>query len=68
MLTPCIGHCRREEDICLGCKRTLDEIVRWGKMTDTEREIIMLELGNRPDPCPTDPPRRSRNPFKRRTG
>ena len=37
-------------NLCLGCKRTLDEIARWGAMSDTEREGILKELENRADP------------------
>jgi len=66
VLTPCIGHCRREDDVCVGCKRTLDEIINWGKMTDDERAAIMAQLSQRPDPQRPEPARRSRNPFKRR--
>jgi uncharacterized protein len=33
--------------LCIGCKRTLDEIARWGGMTDQERDRIMAELPNR---------------------
>ena len=25
-LTPCIGVCKLEDDICIGCKRTIREI------------------------------------------
>ena len=25
-LTPCIGVCKLEDDICTGCKRTIEEI------------------------------------------
>ena len=35
--------------LCLGCKRTLDEITRWGAMTDAEREKILNELKDRSD-------------------
>jgi predicted Fe-S protein YdhL (DUF1289 family) len=35
--------------LCLGCARTLDEIARWGSMSDAERESIMRELGKRLD-------------------
>jgi predicted Fe-S protein YdhL (DUF1289 family) len=31
-------------DLCLGCRRTLDEIARWGAMNDQEREQILAEL------------------------
>jgi len=32
---------------CTGCLRTLDEIARWGGMSDAEREAIMAELPSR---------------------
>jgi predicted Fe-S protein YdhL (DUF1289 family) len=34
-------------NLCLGCKRTLDEIARWGMMNDQEREQILAELPRR---------------------
>jgi predicted Fe-S protein YdhL (DUF1289 family) len=34
-------------NICAGCGRTLDEIARWGSMTDEERDAIMGLLGSR---------------------
>jgi uncharacterized protein len=33
--------------LCLGCARTLDEIARWGGMSDAEHERIMAELPRR---------------------
>jgi predicted Fe-S protein YdhL (DUF1289 family) len=33
--------------LCLGCKRTLDEIARWGLMSDVERERVLAELPRR---------------------
>jgi predicted Fe-S protein YdhL (DUF1289 family) len=32
---------------CIGCLRTLDEIARWGGMTDPEREAVMATLPKR---------------------
>ena len=26
IVTPCIGVCKLEDDICIGCKRTIEEI------------------------------------------
>lgn len=44
-LTPCIGICRLDEDgLCQGCRRTLDEIARWGTMSDAERLRCMREV------------------------
>ena len=36
-----------ESELCKGCFRTLDEIARWGTMTDAERDRIMAELPGR---------------------
>ncbi len=33
---------------CAGCLRTLDEIARWGEMTDVERRLVMTSLASRP--------------------
>ena len=33
--------------VCIGCCRTLDEIARWGAMSDAERETVMDGLGER---------------------
>jgi predicted Fe-S protein YdhL (DUF1289 family) len=47
--SPCIKVCVMDprRDICAGCGRTLDEIARWGSMTDEERSTIMRSLGSR---------------------
>jgi predicted Fe-S protein YdhL (DUF1289 family) len=44
--TPCINVCQMDPNrgLCLGCKRTLDEIARWGEMDDAERGRVMAEL------------------------
>jgi len=33
-----------QREVCMGCARTLDEIARWGVMSEGERERIMLGL------------------------
>ncbi len=44
-LTPCTGVCRLDvHGFCLGCKRTMDEIARWGGMADNERLHLMDEI------------------------
>ena len=30
--------------VCVGCCRTLDEIARWGSMSDAERKAVMDAL------------------------
>ena len=44
VLSPCIGVCEmRDDGLCAGCLRTLDEIARWGTMGDGERLRLMDE-------------------------
>jgi predicted Fe-S protein YdhL (DUF1289 family) len=38
-----------QRGLCLGCARSLDEIARWGSMSDAERDSIMQQLGKRLD-------------------
>jgi len=45
VLTPCIGICEvGPDESCVGCLRTLDEIARWGSMSDGERIHIMRDV------------------------
>ena len=44
-LSPCVRNCcLDQDDVCLGCARTLDEILRWSKLSNPERQLIMNEL------------------------
>jgi predicted Fe-S protein YdhL (DUF1289 family) len=44
--TPCIKVCVLDprSGQCSGCGRTLDEIARWGAMSEAERQAIMKAL------------------------
>jgi len=46
MKSPCVKVCIMdpERDVCMGCARTLEEIALWGKMSDLERDTVMLAL------------------------
>ncbi len=36
--SPCIRVCTlSDEDVCLGCGRTLEDITHWSKMTEAEK-------------------------------
>ncbi len=37
-------------DVCAGCWRTLDEIARWGSMTDPERLAVLDAVAQRRGP------------------
>ena len=45
-----------DDRYCLGCRRTLREIARWGEMSDAERESVMAKLSLRQPENPTFPP------------
>ena len=47
--SPCLRVCRidPEKELCEGCGRTRDEVVRWGRMTEDERLAIMAGLEER---------------------
>ena len=46
--SPCVGLCVCDDnDICIGCKRTLDEIASWISMTEEEKLICIGNCGKR---------------------
>ena len=47
--SPCVKICTYDAALgrCTGCGRTLDEIARWGAMSQQERCTIMRELPQR---------------------
>jgi len=53
--SPCNKVCVMDPQTgwCRGCQRTLDEIARWGEMSDAEREAVLAELPARKEsePC-----------------
>ncbi len=43
--TPCIGVCALAADgLCLGCRRSGDEIARWSSLSESERERLIAEV------------------------
>jgi hypothetical protein len=50
VMSPCIGICMIDPQgsgLCLGCKRTIDEIGRWMMLDDPERQAIIDQLPGR---------------------
>ncbi|MDO8313777.1 MAG: DUF1289 domain-containing protein [Rugosibacter sp.] len=45
--SPCINVCRMQDNLCLGCYRTLDEIATWSQMSDAEKMQILSKVANR---------------------
>ncbi|WP_269582450.1 DUF1289 domain-containing protein [Roseibium sp. Sym1] len=49
MKSPCIKTCQidRRSGLCLGCRRTLDEIASWASYSDGQRADILAALPDR---------------------
>ncbi len=47
--SPCVKICviHPESGLCIGCKRTRDEIARWSAMTPEDRRAVMETLPGR---------------------
>ena len=48
LASPCVAICALDEqDICIGCQRSADEITRWGRMENAERRTVLLRCRQR---------------------
>ncbi|XKH01209.1 DUF1289 domain-containing protein [Marinobacter nauticus] len=46
--SPCVSVCALDEnDICIGCQRSGDEILRWTSMTNQERRDVLRLVAER---------------------
>lgn len=58
--SPCVRNCcLDEDDVCLGCFRTVEEIMQWGDINDEEKRGILIKAGER---------RTSRRVFRKADG
>jgi len=48
--SPCVRNCCLDkQDVCLGCGRTVEEIIRWGDASETEKKKILAAAQKRRD-------------------
>ena len=47
--SPCIDVCKLEDGVCIGCKRTKEEIARWRDMEDEEKLQVIDNCNKRKD-------------------
>lgn len=46
--SPCISVCALDkDDVCMGCSRTGQEIMNWGKMSNDERREVLKKVAER---------------------
>lgn len=51
--SPCINFCRmdRSNTLCLGCFRSIEEIVNWSACTPAQKQAVLDQLpARRPEP------------------
>jgi predicted Fe-S protein YdhL (DUF1289 family) len=46
MKSPCIKICKLDNNVCIACKRSLEEIRNWSQYSDEQRELIMMDIKN----------------------
>jgi predicted Fe-S protein YdhL (DUF1289 family) len=44
VISPCIRICKLENEICIGCGRTRDQISKWRSYTDNEKLTIIEQI------------------------
>lgn len=46
--SPCVRQCCLDDnDICIGCYRTLQEICRWQALSDAEKQQVLVQCQQR---------------------
>ncbi|WP_404363536.1 DUF1289 domain-containing protein [Marinobacter sp.] len=46
--SPCVSVCALDEcDVCIGCQRTVDEIMHWSRMSNEERLEVLRKVAGR---------------------
>lgn len=46
--SPCVSICAlNEDDVCLGCHRSVEEIAGWARMDDDERRAVLKKVAER---------------------
>ena len=47
--SPCLSVCRMQADnsLCLGCFRTMDEIIAWGRMEEPDKRLVWRRITER---------------------
>ena len=47
IVSPCIKICTLQDDFCIGCGRTTQEIAEWSKASDKKKRDILERLPDR---------------------
>lgn len=48
VVSPCVHVCALDDDdICIGCQRSVAEITRWSRMDNPERRAVLVQCHQR---------------------
>ncbi|MCK5395901.1 MAG: DUF1289 domain-containing protein [Gammaproteobacteria bacterium] len=48
LASPCVRNCCLDkQDVCIGCGRTVEEIIRWGDADGSEKQQILKAANKR---------------------
>ena len=48
VISPCVGICSLgDDDLCIGCQRSGEEISNWGALSDEERKAVLQLVAER---------------------
>lgn len=42
--SPCISICRMEDEVCVGCGRTVEEVVEWYNFSNDEKQTVLNRI------------------------
>lgn len=42
--SPCISICRMEDEVCVGCGRTVEEVVEWYNFSNDEKQAVLNRI------------------------
>jgi len=43
--SPCVDICKLDSDfVCIGCRRTIDEVLKWPEYTDEQKKAVLDRL------------------------
>lgn len=47
--SPCISVCRMDDmtGLCIGCQRTIEEIIAWGRLTENGKRAVWQDIRRR---------------------
>lgn len=52
--SPCVRNCCLDKkDICVGCHRSIDEIIQWSSLNDEQKKIILNKIKKIADDLPS---------------